>query len=142
MAWIKNLYSGPVVQKAVDLAGTFPLSGREALLAGLAVLAVFLILYFFFGRVPAGDFEERYTLANWAFWIFLSIFVLLPYYIPALNGSPEAMTRARWIYFSQAGLGFGLALLSLAKREGAYWRAFAGALPLLLLALGTILKKP
>lgn len=106
---------------------------------GVSLVLVVILLY----RIPRGDFEDRYTWANWSLWGFLSLIVLSPiyYYLdPSVltlsqtgyGGQPETLNYSFMLYSAHA-LGAGLlALMSLAKLEGAYLRPILGMIPLVM----------
>jgi len=133
-----------VANKAFQI-GLPTLMGTLWLGLSLALIVIFL------KRITRGDFEERYSLANWALWAFLFLFVMGPIYHAldpsaytlsqsGFGGQPEMVLLSFLLYTSHALVGALLGLFSLAKSEGAYFRPILGMIPLLLLVVDLILK--
>lgn len=109
-------------------------------------LALAVVLLF---RIPRGDFEDRYTWANLALWGFLSLFVLSPiyYYLDpstltlsqtGYGGQPETMPLSFLFVTLHTLAAAMLAIMSLAKLEGAYLRPLLGMVPLFLWLINLI----
>ena len=106
---------------------------------GLSLALVVILLY----RIPRGDFEDRYSWANWALWSFLSLIVLTPVYSyldPSVltlsqtgyGGQPETMQYSFLLYSVHALAAALLAIVSLVKLEGAYLRPLLAMIPLVI----------